>query len=71
MLYAIHNAPNSKPYVISLRAIQTRDFLPAEVSQIPWETLVETTEKIMQTCPKVSSIYYDVTTKHPATIEME
>ena len=71
MLYAIQETPKKKPYVISLRAIQTRDFLTAEVSQIPWETLFETAEKILDTCPKVSSLYYDVTTNPPATIEME
>ncbi len=71
ILYAIREAPEKQPYVISLRAIQTSDFLTAEVSQIPWATLSETAEKILENCPTVSSVYYDVTTKPPATIEME
>jgi GMP synthase (glutamine-hydrolysing) len=71
ILYTIKEAPKKRPYVISLRAIQTNDFLTAEVSQIPWATLSETAEKILEACPKVSSVYYDVTPKPPATIEME
>ncbi len=71
ILYAIKETAEKQPYVVSLRAIQTHDFLTAEVSQIPWETLFETAEKILENCPKVSSVYYDVTPKPPATIEME
>ena len=71
ILYAIQEASKKQPYVVSLRAIQTRDFLTAEVSPIPWETLSETAEAILKNCPKVSGVYYDVTPKPPATIEME
>jgi len=71
ILYTIKEASEKQPYVVSLRAIQTDDFLTADVSQIPWTTLSETAEKILETCPKVSSVCYDVTTKPPATIEME
>ena len=71
VLYTIKEASKKKPYVVSLRAIQTHDFLTAEVSQIPWETLSETAEKILKKCPKVGSVCYDVTPKPPATVEME
>ena len=71
ILYTIKETSEKQPYVISLRAIQTSDFLTAEVSQIPWTTLSETAETILENCPNVSSVYYDVTTKPPATIEME
>jgi GMP synthase (glutamine-hydrolysing) len=60
-----------KGYRITLRAIKTRDFLTAEVADIPWNTLEEAAEKILEKCPKVSSVYYDVTPKPPATIEFE
>ncbi|NIR87320.1 glutamine-hydrolyzing GMP synthase subunit GuaA, partial [Candidatus Bathyarchaeota archaeon] len=33
--------------------------------------LSQTAQKILKACPNVSSIYYDVTPKPPATIEME
>jgi len=71
ILYAVQEKPEKQPYVISLRAIQTLDFLTAQVSEIPWTTLTETAEKILEACPNVSSVYYDVTPKPPATVEME
>ncbi len=71
ILYAIKEIGKKQPFVISLRAIQTRDFLTAQVSQIPWVTLSETAEEILDKCPNVSGVYYDVSPKPPATIEME
>ena len=71
ILYTIRETSEKQPYVISLRAIQTSDFLTAEVSDIPWATLSETAQRILESCPNVSSVCYDVTPKPPATIEME
>jgi GMP synthase (glutamine-hydrolysing) len=71
VLYAIEDLPEKKPYVVGLRAVQTKDFLTAEVSDIPWATLSEIAEEIIKKCPNVSTVYYDVTPKPPATIEME
>ncbi len=70
-LYAIKEKTVRKPYVVALRAVQTRDFLSARVSEIPWSTLNSTAERILAACSNVSSVYYDVTPKPPATIEME
>jgi GMP synthase (glutamine-hydrolysing) len=58
-------------YRVALRAIKTQDFLTAEVADVHWKTLEETAEKILEKCPKVSSIYYDITPKPPATVEFE
>jgi GMP synthase (glutamine-hydrolysing) len=71
VFYAIKDSGEKKPYVVGIRAVQTRDFLTASVSEIPWSTLNDTAVKIVEKCPKVSSVYYDVTPKPPATIEME
>jgi len=71
ILYVVHETPRKQPYVIAIRAIQTQDFLTAKVAEIPWVTLNEIAEKIIVTCPNVSSVCYDVTPKPPATIEME
>jgi len=60
-----------RPYLIALRAVRTTDFMTAEVAEIPWTTLNEAAEKILESCPAVSGVYYDVTPKPPATIEME
>jgi GMP synthase (glutamine-hydrolysing) len=71
VLYAIEELLGKKPYVVGLRAVQTKDFLTAEVAEIPWATLGEIAEEIIKKCPNVSTVYYDVTPKPPATIEME
>jgi len=71
VLYTVRETPEKKPYVISIRAVQTKDFLTAQVSEIPWKTLEKTANEIIAKCPNVSEVYYDVTPKPPATIEME
>jgi GMP synthase (glutamine-hydrolysing) len=71
LLYAIEDSPEKKHYVVGLRAVQTMDFLTAEVSEIPWTTLYGIAEEIIKKCALVSTVYYDVTPKPPATIEME
>ncbi len=71
ILYSIKEASKKQSYVVVLRAIQTHDFLTAKVSEIPWATLNETADKILKACPNVSAVYYDVTPKPPATVEME
>ncbi len=60
-----------KGYRVALRAIKTRDFLTAEVVSVPWRTLDDAAEKILEKCPRVSGVYYDVTPKPPATVEFE
>jgi GMP synthase (glutamine-hydrolysing) len=57
--------------IISVRAVKTRDFLTAEVMPIPWSTLRETAVRIFDSCPSVSRVYFDITSKPPATIEYE
>ncbi len=71
VLYVVQEMPREKPYVIVLRAIRTHDFLTAQVADVPWATLTETAKEILDACPSVSCICYDVTPKPPATIEME
>jgi GMP synthase (glutamine-hydrolysing) len=71
ILYNIKENPQKQPYVAVLRAIQTEDYLTAAVSEIPWTTLNATADQILETCPRVSAVYYDVTPKPPATVEME
>jgi GMP synthase (glutamine-hydrolysing) len=71
VFYAIKDLSEKKPYIIGIRAIQTRDFLTAQISELPWATLETVAEEVTEQCPNVSTIYYDVTPKPPATIEME
>jgi GMP synthase (glutamine-hydrolysing) len=71
VFYAVKDSAPKKPYVIGIRSVQTKDFLTAEVSEIPWATLDKIGEEIIEQCADVSTVYYDVTPKPPATIEME
>jgi GMP synthase (glutamine-hydrolysing) len=71
VFYAIEDSLEKKPYVIGIRSVETKDFLTAKVSEIPWTTLEKIAEDTMKKCPNVSTVYYDLTPKPPATIEME
>jgi GMP synthase (glutamine-hydrolysing) len=71
VFYAIKDLGEKKPYVVGIRSVQTKDFLTAHVSEIPWATLNKIGEETLNACSNVSAVYYDVTPKPPATIEME
>lgn len=71
IFYAIKDLAEKKPYIIGIRAIQTKDFLTAQVSEISWNILKIIATEIVSKCRNVSTAYYDVTPKPPATIEME
>jgi GMP synthase (glutamine-hydrolysing) len=71
IFYAIKDVDEKKQFVIGIRAVETKDFLTALVSEIPWTTLNKVAETIITECSNVAAVYYDVTPKPPATIEME
>jgi len=71
VLYEIGEGDRKQPRVVAVRAVETKAFLKAQVADIPWSTLQETANQIVKECSNVSSVYYDVTPKPPATIEME
>jgi GMP synthase (glutamine-hydrolysing) len=71
VFYAVKDLEEKKAYVVGVRSVETKDFLMAKVSEIPWATLSKIAEEIFKECPDVSAVYYDVTPKPPATIEME
>jgi GMP synthase (glutamine-hydrolysing) len=45
--------------------------MTAEAPVIPWKVLDRVSSKILVECRNVSSVYYDLTPKPPATIEFE
>ena len=55
---------------VIVRAVSTRDFMTAAVSQVPWKILKDIAESILKT-GDASRVYYDITPKPPATIEFE
>jgi len=71
VFYVVRDLAEKKPYVVGVRSVETKDFLTAKVSEIPWTTLDKVAEETIKECPVVSTVYYDVTPKPPATIEME
>ena len=58
-------------YYVTTRGVETRDFLTAEITEVPWDVLERTAKGILEACPKVVKVFYDVTPKPPATVEFE
>ncbi len=57
-------------YSVIVRAVQTRDFMTAAVAPVPWKILKDVADSILK-MGKASRVYYDITPKPPATIELE
>ncbi|MCC5792860.1 MAG: glutamine-hydrolyzing GMP synthase [Legionellaceae bacterium] len=58
-------------YVISLRAVETVDFMTAHWARLPWDFLAGVSHRIINEVDGVSRVTYDISGKPPATIEWE
>jgi len=58
-------------YVISLRAVETIDFMTAKSAKLPHVFLEKVSNRIINEIPEVSRVTYDISSKPPATIEWE
>ena len=58
-------------YVVSLRAVETIDFMTARWAHLPYEFLELVSNRIMNEVDGVSRVTYDVSSKPPSTIEWE
>ncbi len=58
-------------YIISLRAVDTVDFMTADWSKIPESVLEKISSRIVNEVRGVNRVVYDITQKPPATIEYE
>lgn len=58
-------------YTIALRAVTTDDFMTADWTRIPFETLAKASNRITNEVRGVGRVVYDITSKPPATVEWE
>ncbi|HBW82666.1 MAG TPA: GMP synthase (glutamine-hydrolyzing) [Gammaproteobacteria bacterium] len=58
-------------YVVSLRAVETSDFMTARWARLEPDLLEHVSNRIMNEVPEVSRVAYDISSKPPATIEWE
>jgi GMP synthase (glutamine-hydrolysing) len=58
-------------YIVSLRSVDTADFMTADWSKIPYKILEKVSSRIVNEVKGVNRVVYDITQKPPATIEYE
>ena len=58
-------------YVVSLRAVETIDFMTARWAHLPYEFLEICSSRIINEVAGISRVAYDISSKPPATIEWE
>ncbi|EMA44064.1 glutamine-hydrolyzing GMP synthase [Halococcus saccharolyticus] len=58
-------------WVVSVRAVESRDGMTARALELDWETLQRLQSRITGSQENVARVVYDVTHKPPATIEYE
>jgi GMP synthase (glutamine-hydrolysing) len=58
-------------WVVSLRAVETIDFMTARWAHLPYEFLDHVCRRIVNEVSGISRVVYDITGKPPGTIEWE
>jgi len=71
VLLCLTDKPRKGLWVVAVRAIESKDFVKATVTKVPWEVLKKIEEKIISSCPTVGAVFFDITPKPPSSIEFE
>lgn len=58
-------------HVVSVRVVETVDFMTAHWARLPYEFLETVSNRIINEVPGISRVTYDISSKPPATIEWE
>ena len=58
-------------WVVSLRSVETSDFMTAKWSELPYDLLGRVSNRIINEVRGINRVVYDVSGKPPATIEWE
>jgi GMP synthase (glutamine-hydrolysing) len=58
-------------YVVTLRAVETIDFMTARWAHLPYDFLEKVSNRIINEISGISRVAYDISSKPPATIEWE
>ncbi len=58
-------------WVVSLRAVETIDFMTAHWAHLPYDFLGRVSNRIINEVNGISRVVYDISGKPPATIEWE
>ncbi len=61
----------SYDWAVVIRAVNTTDFMTATFSRLDWELLDRVSSRIVGEVKHINRVLYDITSKPPATIELE
>ena len=61
----------SYDYAVALRCVQTDDFMTADWVHLPYELLERISDRMVNEVRGINRVFYDITSKPPATVEYE